>query len=90
MNSTPEQVTALFRESGHEPALMNDEWEISVCMPMVTGGELTVTVWWDQGPDTVFVSTNGVVATHLPFVDFSDFEAMFRALLRGCLPGGAP
>lgn len=88
MHSTPDQVTALFRESGYKPTKLGEEGEVSVCLPMISGGVLTVTVGWDQGPDAVFVGTNGVVvATHLPFVEFEDFRAMFRALLRGCVPG---
>ncbi len=89
MDSTPDQIAELFRESGHEPVRSDKAWQVSVKLPMAHGGVLTVTVEWDQGPDIVYVSTNGVTATHLPFVDYSDFAAMFRALLRGCIQGPA-
>ncbi len=91
MYSTPDQVKTLFLESGYEPTRDKEAWEMSIRLPMIYAGVLTVTVGWDQGPDVVWVSTNGVTATHLPFVDYDDFQAMFRALLRGCVPGpGVP
>ena len=65
--------------------------EVSVKLPMPHSrfaGFVNVTVHFTSSRlrATILVSSNGVVGTELPFVEFAHFEYMFRCLLQGCSP----